>query len=315
MSEKQVESRLEFKTRAVITVGIALAVVLGILLYLLPFLYGQNVTHLVICFLVFAVALPTSFFLRTPNLFIINSIPIAFSPLLAGLLNQISPKYVYVPTTTSYLVAEGFSLFVVSIFVLAIVKVITRLCIGYEMLHEPTVYSYVAKGEMRDSLRKFKKLFRLIGARNFSRQKRKEFSFMEFDYHNDRYIAHFHPKENNLTELNFVVFKLRRDTIIQPETEEVDVFFSLFDAGVKKWKEQGKIIEVNKEFQPRFSQEAKDILVNLYASPYRIHVGFPRIRTQAVLDWFGRHTVFVGFIGGIVSTVIAGLILKYIFGM
>ncbi|MEM2980384.1 MAG: hypothetical protein QW385_03305 [Thermoproteota archaeon] len=224
IENEDVKKRLESKVHGTIIVGIALTVLTGVLLYLLPIVCGMDASLLIILFLMFTVCLIPSYFLKVFRFLIVNIFLIWLSPLITILLNIVSPKYNIQPM--SYLLAMEIVVYFLFIVWWIGSVAILRLFIGYEKLYKPIIYSYAVNDEINGrSLEGFKKLFRLLGARVVSVFRTKKIKIIEFIYKKDCYIACFYPKENQKTELDVIVFKLHHDTIIQPVRENVEVFF------------------------------------------------------------------------------------------
>jgi len=311
-----IKERMRFKTISTILIGVVLTVFFGILLYLLPIFIEANATLLVIVLLFFIIGLPSSYFLKTPKLFSWNTFIVVLSPIITFFLNSVYPRYAS-PDFSSSLVSTAFLLFVFCIFEsIFLITPIIRICLGYETYYDPVVYSYVIEGEANDDFRKrLKKLMRLVGATSIALFTSKDFTCLEFLFMKDRYIAHLQSRGNNIAELNFLAFRLKRDTIISPERDDVDLFLSLFNTAAGKWNEQRRIAHIETEKNPVFLQEIKSHFVSSYASPVRLPITIPRPRISAIKSWVDKHTVFIGFIGGIVATVIGAIILRYVFGI
>lgn len=312
-----IKERLRFKTVSTILIGVISTILFGILLYLLP-IFILDATLGVILLLFFAISLSSGYFLKTPKLFYVNIFIVVLSPLITFFLNSIYPKYAFTDLTSS-LVSDAFLLFIFSLFVsVLLITPIIRICSGYETYYDPVVYSYVTAAEADDDFRKrLKKLIELVGATAITPfiSKDPNFTTLEFLFMKDKYLAYLRPRGNNITELDFLSFRLKRDTIISPERDDVDLFLSLFDAAAGKWDEQRKIARIGKEKTPVFLQETKSLFVLSYASPVRLPITIPRPRASAIRTWADKHTVLIGFIGGIVATIIGALILRYIFGI
>lgn len=312
------KQRLRFKTVSTILIGAVSTVLFGILLYLLPIFVQTGATLAVIFLLFLVIGLSSSYFLKTPKLFTYNILIVPLSPLITLFLNIVHAQYTFQNLADS-LPGDAFLLLFFTFFLsFFLITPVTRICLGYESRYDPIPYSYVVEGDANDDFRK--RLRGLIGIAggasvSFFTDKDLNLTTLEFFFMKDRYLAYLRPRANAISELDFLVFRLKRDTIIPPEKCNVDLFFSLFDAAAGKLTEQEKIVPMRKDNAPSFLQDIKNRFASSYTAPIGLPINIPRPRIGPIKSWTNRHTAILGFIGGIVATVISALILRYIFGI
>lgn len=318
VNDDGIEERLRFKTISTILIGFFFTILFGILQYLLPIFIDLDATLLVILLIFFGTSLISSYLLKTPKLFAVNSLLVPLSTLITLFLNGVYPKYALTELLPN-LAGETFVLFLLCSFMsVVLITPIIRICSGYETLFSPVVYSYIAEGKAdSDFHKRFKKLVMLVGATSFTSytSKDRDFNAFEFSYGHDKYLTCLCSRRKDTSELDFLVFRMKRDTIIPPEKDNVDFFFSLFDAAAEKLNEQNKIAHIGKEKNPSFLEDIKSLFFLSYTSPVRLPISIPRPRIRSIRSWTEKHTVLVGFIAGIAATVIGALILRYVFGI
>lgn len=314
-----IKKRLRFKTVSIILIGVALTIFVGVILFLLPIFIGLEATYWTIGFLIFAIGLPSNYFLKTSKLFIANTFLVGpISPLITVFLNSFYIKYVYLPNVQSFLTETVFILLVIFLLVSIGIWAIMRICTGYEMWYDPVIHSYTMSEEMnKNFLKKLTGLLSNLGADLSYAFLNKEIGFIEFSYFKDKYIACLRVKESQETELNFLTFRLLRDTIIPPKSLEVDFFFTLFDAATQMMNQKGMIPKIEQENKPHFLQETERMFVSFYGASYikRLRFAIPLPSLSGIKSWYTHNSNIVNFVAGILATIFAGLILRFVFGI
>lgn len=324
MKEVTLETRLVKKNRLCWTLVFFWAAVLGVLFYSLIPTSFFDLTAFFIIMIIITIVYTTVGELATKTMDIFWRRSIIVYPLgsvVAYLLNYFSPKYQYGlddPYGITFIVMLYTIFLMFSFFGSSVSTLITRLVSGYEAFcEEPVVVSYVIKGKIEDITALLEGFLKSLNI-EFTAILRGTQKSMKFYNGSNQYFLFLNPINDDSIEVNFVTLRWRRETLIEPNKEDLSVFLVYFESFLNKRKEEGKLDEWTSKFKPKHAKTMKIKVWKYYTSPLQIKekLALKGLITQKIVAFFTSHkkAIFT-FIGGVLTVVIGEIIIRYLIQM
>jgi len=311
----RIERRLAFKNRMIWIVGILWAIILGIAFYFLFMLGGPAITYLTLISFTFAIGLLSGICLKTPKLIVRNSFVFPFGLVITAIFNQVSPKWVIGDTgaLVGFYLGNFVLLALLCYLILFIASGIALLVVGFELMPEDplTVDSYRIKTKLEDPPNLLRKALAYLGVKPTKLSRSKETTSMGFRKDSNEYAVFFSPSDQGTTEADFVVFRVKNDTLIKADENEKDIFFAALNGIMKVYS---KTTEWSTENTPRHDKTSRNTVLD-YASPMKLELVLPsqELIKQRTFSWLkeNKKVIIIGiftFIAGVAMQIIATLI-------
>lgn len=317
----EVELMLKTKNRKVWLVGFLWMIISGIIFYfILGFVRVNNVpaiglTYLILFLLTFVVLTVTGVVLKSPMLSWRNSLVFPFGIVISVLLNAIAPQWSYLQDTIGFAIGNFLLLLVLYFLAGLFAFPLVRICTGYEVApqFEGKAHSFIFSCQ-EDIPSLLKELFSPFDI-SINIYPEKNYALFEFTKKRlHRFLAYWQRRNEVLTELDLLAYRISRDIIIDEENGELETFFAALDGIVNKWKEQGK--EIAPEPNPKFIENARDLLLIKYTTPIKFEINFSRIKlfVETWKDFPKKHPYAFSTILTILSALLSALITKTLVG-
>jgi len=192
---------------------------------------------------------------------------------------------------------------------------ITRLVRGYEAFSkEPVVVSYSMKGETEDITALLEGFLKSLNI-EFNTIVRRAQKNMNFYNGSNEYFLFPQPVNNDSVEVNFVALRWKRETIIEPNNEDLSIFLVYFESFLNKQKEEGKLVEWTSDFKPKYAKSRKIGVWKDYTSPLQIRekLALRGLISQRLIAVIRTHKKgIITFILGVFTVVIGELLIRYV---
>lgn len=317
-----VEARVIRKNRLCWTLVSFWAIVLGVLFYSLSESFDLVVIFIILTLtsIVYttigelATKTMYSFWLRSVIVYPLGSV-------VAYVLNYFSPRYLYgsndpygfITTTMLYVLLLLFSFFGSSAGTL-----ITRLVSGYEALcEEPVIVSYLIKGKIEDITALLESFLESLNVKVTKILTVTQKSMQFFNGSNE-YFLFLNPLNDDSIEVNLVTLRWRRETIIEPNKEDLGIFLIYLESFLNKRKEEGKLGAWTSDFKSKYANTMKVKVWKDYTSPLQIkeRLALRGLVSQKIVAFLTSHkkAIFT-FIGGVLTVIIGELLIRYLIQM
>jgi hypothetical protein len=319
MKELKTEARIVHKNRLNWTLVFFGAIIVGILFYGLSLYFSLTVVLAVIIFSTILYTTACELATKTMDAFWGRGTFIfPLGSVLAYSLNVLSPKYYYTPEDPhgySFTFLLYVILMILCFFSCGAGTLIARLVNGYEALvDEPQVISYSIESSVGDTVSLLEDFLDSLNV-DYTTVTRKTETFIKFENGSNRYFLFPSQIGDKSVELNFVTFRMKRETLIEPSKEDLDTFTAYLETFLKKTKKGDKTIKWTSDFEPKNAEKMKIQVWENLTSPLQIRekLALRGQITQKILSFVTTHkTAIITFVGGILTVVIGELLLNYL---
>jgi hypothetical protein len=256
---------------------------------------------------------------RTMDTFWVRSLTcVPLSSILVHILNLFSPVLRYYPNDP-YWLGSTFALYAIFfVFVgisVGIGTLIARLVSGYEALcKEPTVTSYSIKPNSKNASTLLESFLSSVNVKPRLSFKGSE-EQMTFVSGPNLYHLFLNPLDNDETEVNFVVLRFVRETILEPSKKGLGTFIAYLESFLSKKKEEGGLDDWNSATAPRYADTVKNRVWRHFTSPLQIRetIALRGMIARRIVGLLRSHkgAIFT-FIGGVLTVIIGELVINYL---
>jgi len=256
---------------------------------------------------------------KSMDIFLRNSIftyPIA--SVVVYVLNYFSPKYYYTSqdpyglTFTSYLY---FAFMVLSVFSAYAGTIIARLVSGFEASCEkPVVVSYSIEGKIGDVHALRRDFLKSINVETTNVMSGTH-NYVKFYHGSNQYFSFSDSVENDCVEINFVVLRWKKETIVEPNKDDLNILLGYFQSFLNNQKEKGKLGKWTSDFKPQHADTMETYIWKYYTSPLQLKekIALKGLVSQRIVNFLKSHKKgIIAFIMGILAVVIGQLIIRYL---
>lgn len=320
MKEVELETRLVRKNRQCWMLVFFWALVLGVFYHLCTPTNLSGLTTYFVTVIVLSIVYTTIGELATKIMYTFWRRSVIVYPLgsvVAYLLSYISPRYAYPPEPYGiYVTAMLYGILMVfCFFASSVATIITRLVSGYEAFcEEPVVESYLITGKIGEITTIVESFLKSLNI-EFTTTVREPQRAIKFYNGSNEYSLFLNPITDDSMEVNFVILRWKRETLVEPSKEDLDMFLVYLESFLDKRKEAGKIDEWTSSFKSRHVETMKIRVWKDYTSPLQIKekVALRGLITQKISGFYASHKkgIFT-FIGGVLTVVVGDLLIRYI---
>jgi hypothetical protein len=318
MKEMKIEAKITRKNRLCWTLVFFGAIILGILFYGLSGGFGLTAVFITIIFSTIFYTTACELVTKTFDMFWFRSTFIfPLGSVITYVINFLSPKYTYTledPHGYSFTFLLYVILLVLCFFSSSVGTLITRLVSGYEALaEEPAVASYLMEGKTVEIVALLKNFLDSLNI-EYTTIIMKSDNFIKFQDGTNTYFLFSHPKDDTSVEVDFVVSSIKRETLVEPSKEDLEVLIAYLETflGISK---DGKITKWTTKFEAKNAEPTKIRVWESLTSPLQIRerLALRGVITQKAVTFFVRHkTAILTFVGGILTVIIGELLLNYL---
>lgn len=193
---------------------------------------------------------------------------------------------------------------------------LTRLTIGYEALCErPIAFSYsIKEGNFEKIVEMMKNFLDSLNV-TYSMIFRKGQKFLQFYHRKNQYFLFPYSIGKENTEIDFVVISWKRDTIIKPNEEDVEIFSDYLDSYLDRQRKNNKLSEWTTESKPVKAEISTNQIWAEYTTPVKLRerLALRGAFAQRIVAGFSAHRKrVVDFAVALVVFIIAQFILRFI---
>jgi len=182
---------------------------------------------------------------------------------------------------------------------------------------KPVVVPYLVEGKIEDITSLLEGFLRSLNIEYTTILKGTQKSFKFYNGSN-QYFLFFNPINEGSVEANLVILRWKKETLIEPNKEDSDIFLVYLESFLNKRKEEGKLNEWTSRFKPKYAETVGIEVWKNYASPLQIKekLALRGMITQKIVGFLKSHkkAIFT-FIGGVFTVVIGELVIRYLMQM
>jgi len=318
MKRASLEARLTHKNRLCWLLPLFWAIIYGTAFYL--FVPSYNFVTFLIVSCLFTIIYTTICEIATKSLqfFLRNSIFVySLASVVFYILNYVSPKHVYSSDDPyGFKVVVGLYIFFLMFFaaIASVGTLLARLVSGYEALCEkPCAVSYLIKGKGIDKkihslLTDFLSSMNITPTIVASRTQ----TYTKFFDGTNQYFLFYNSLDNNSVEVNFIILGWEKDTIVEPNKDDLDIFLRYFESFLDIQVQKERITEWTSNFNPQNEEVVKAYIWKYYTSPLQIkETIMKKIVARRIINLLKSHKKEIfSLILGILITIISQLIIR-----
>jgi hypothetical protein len=320
MEDIKLQAKITQKNRLSLTLIVLWGIVIGLMVY---FLNSVDVlTFFATIFLATFVYITLSELVtKTFELFLVRSIAIipVIGAILFYVLNHFTQRYPYTLVDPSGLTG-AFGAYILLALICALSSsasfIVTRLTIGYEALCEhPMTFSYsIKEGNFEKTVEMMKNFLDSLNV-TYTTIFRKGQQYLQFYHGKNQYFLFPYNIDKENTEIDFVVIRWRRDTIVKPSEEDIEIFSDYLGSYLNKQRKDNKLSEWTTESKPVKVEISRNQIWTDYAMPIKLRerLALRGAFTQRVISELNTHRKrIVDVVVALVIFVIAQFILRFI---
>jgi hypothetical protein len=319
MEDLKSEIRVVQKNRLCWTLTFLGAIIIGVLFFTLSVPFNSTAIFSTIFVVTLVYTTLSELATKTVDTFFRRSILIfPLGSVFAYILNYLSRKYVYTiddPYGLNFTFYVYVVLLAICVLSSGIGTLITRLTSGYEALaEEPVVVSYSIKSSVENVTASLEGFLESLNI-EYTTAIRKNQRFFKFDHSQNQYFLFQYSIDNDHVEIDLVVLRWKRETILEPKKEDLKIFLGYLESYLNREKEENRLGEWTSNFKPTNAEISKTQVWSNLTSAFRIRerLALRGVLTQRIISVFKAHKVrIVDVIVSVAIIIVGEFILRYV---